>query len=394
MTDRAGTPAPLPFYIQAMVHCYGAAMAAAPPVPFARESALHSPGLNQLDIAEAAARRMRRALDGMDAWRVHPHQRVDSSHDVIWQSGAATLRDYGQDQADAPTVLIVPSLINRAYILDLDTDASFVMALRRGGVRPVLLDWGHPGPDEAEFDLDMFLQARAAPAARFLISQTARPISLLGYCMGGTLSVGLAHDLGFNVARLGLIGTPWSFGTLNGNAAFLRQALMQSGPEAFRSDLLKMGAFFGAIPADLFQLLFALLAPMQAARKFSAFDPDGPAASRFVAVEQWLSDAVAMPPRAAAQLLIDWYMHDQPGARHWAPFHRPVRLDEIMCPSMLITGRRDHIATRDMTAPLAAELSRCTTAEYDTGHVGLVVGRNAHAQAAYRLSTFFREDSV
>ena len=396
MSDRAGTPAPLPFYFQAMLHCYGAAIAAAAPDAFNAETNslayVTQQRLTQLDIAAAAARRMRQTLDGIEAWRAHPHRRSGSTHQIIWQSGSASLLDYGAQNTNAPTVLIIPSLINRAYILDLDTDTSFVMMLRQAVMRRVLLDWGDVGQDEAGFDLDMFLQARAAPAARFLINQTGRPISLLGYCMGGTLAIGLAHDLGFNVNRLGLIGAPWSFATLTGNAAMLRQALMQGGPERFRSEIQKMGAFLGAVPADLFQLLFALLAPMQAARKFSGFAPNGPKAKKFVAVEQWLSDAVDMPAPAAGQLLIDWYHLDQTGAGNWSPFHRPVQLEEIMCPSLLITGSRDHIATAAMTTPLSTGLAHCQTARFDTGHVGLVVGRNAHAETAYRLSTFFLED--
>ena len=44
-------------------------------------------------------------------------------------------------------VLIVPSLINRAYILDLTSRRSFVAHLARAGYRPLLLDWGPPqGP--------------------------------------------------------------------------------------------------------------------------------------------------------------------------------------------------------------------------------------------------------
>ena len=52
------------------------------------------------------------------------------------------------------------------------------------------------------------------------------------------------------------------------------------------------------VPVSLFQFLFTLVNPLQAALKFqklARLDPDGPAARLFVALEDWLADGVAMP---------------------------------------------------------------------------------------------------
>ena len=54
------------------------------------------------------------------------------------------------------------------------------------------------------------------------------------------------------------------------------------------------------MPVSLFQMLFALVNPMQAALKFqklARLDPDGAAARLFVALEDWLADGVPMPAR-------------------------------------------------------------------------------------------------
>ena len=66
---------------------------------------------------------------------------------------------------------------------------------------------------------------------------------------------------------------------------------------------------FGLVPDEVFQQLFALVDPIQAARKFRRFramDQDGEAARHFVALEDWLADGVAMAGPAAEDLLVGW----------------------------------------------------------------------------------------
>src|SRR5260370_500574 len=80
-----------------------------------------------------------------------------------------------------PPVLVVPSLVNRSHILDLLPEASFLRHLVWRGLRPLVVDWGPPGPDERGFDLsDYVLRLEEALAAI-----APGPLAVLGYCMGG-----------------------------------------------------------------------------------------------------------------------------------------------------------------------------------------------------------------
>ncbi len=52
--------------------------------------------------------------------------------------------------APAPVALVVPSLVNRAYMLDLmPRQVVDALSWPAPGCRPLLLDWGEPGPLEA-----------------------------------------------------------------------------------------------------------------------------------------------------------------------------------------------------------------------------------------------------
>jgi polyhydroxyalkanoate synthase len=63
---------------------------------------------------------------------------------VAWREGALRLLDYGRGSA-GPAVLVVPSLINRYYVLDLLPEQSFLRHLAEAGLRPLVVDWGEPG---------------------------------------------------------------------------------------------------------------------------------------------------------------------------------------------------------------------------------------------------------
>ena len=70
-----------------------------------------------------------------------------------WSAGATLLHDYGHggDGAAIP-ILLVPSLINRAYILDLSARRSFARWLSANGFR-LFVDRRAPGAVERGFTL-------------------------------------------------------------------------------------------------------------------------------------------------------------------------------------------------------------------------------------------------
>ena len=111
-------------------------------------------------------------------------------------------------------ILLVPSLINRAYILDLTPARSFARYLRERGLRPYLVDWGAPGADERGFGLDDYIAGRLMPALEAARRDAGRPIALAGYCMGGTMVLPLAARA--EVGSLVLLATPWDFPTADG----------------------------------------------------------------------------------------------------------------------------------------------------------------------------------
>ncbi|MBT3629684.1 MAG: alpha/beta hydrolase, partial [Rhodospirillaceae bacterium] len=108
-------------------------------------------------------RRMADFVGGIECYQQHPYHRrysaAFSAPATLWQDGSSALLDYGPDLAgkEVKTVLFVPSLINRGYILDLARQRSLMRYLAESGVRPLLLDWGAPVDEERNLGLDDYI---------------------------------------------------------------------------------------------------------------------------------------------------------------------------------------------------------------------------------------------
>jgi len=317
----------------------------------------------------AVLRRLWRAdaalLKGLAAYRRHPHQRRLEDPPVLWREGAARLLDYG---GQGPAVLFVPSLVNRAHVLDLDEGASFLRFLRAAGLRPLLLDWGWPGALERRFTLTDHIAGRLERA----LLAAPEGLVLAGYCMGGLLALAAALRQPMRVRALALLATPWDFHADPGAA---RVARLLPGLEP-------MMEATGTVPVDALQAMFALLDPYGVAEKFRALgrlDPASERARRFVALEDWLNDGVPLAAPVAREALAGWYGANTPAAGEWAVAGLVVDPGAWRGPGFLAIPARDRIVPPASAAALARRMPGVRVHEAPAGHIGMVAGQGAEA---------------
>src|SRR3954447_19228371 len=111
--------------------------------------------------------------------------------EVIWTKHKTKLYRYISEK---PTkiktpILLVYALINKPYILDLTKGSSFVEYLVNRGFDVYLLDWGTPGYEDKNMKLDDYIMDYIPRAVRKVLkTSNADEISILGYCMGGTIT--------------------------------------------------------------------------------------------------------------------------------------------------------------------------------------------------------------
>lgn len=306
---------------------------------------------------------------GIAAYRRHPYQRDLADPPVVWREGESRVLDYAAADAAGPVVLFVPSLVNRAYILDLAPGRSLLRFLAAAGVRAALLDWGWPSAAERRFGLDDYIAGRLARAVSDLAVD--RPIVLVGYCMGGLLSLAAALRQPNQIGALGLLATPWDFHAADPDRAEHMVALVR------RLEPLLAG---GTLPVDAIQALFAMQDAAGVAAKYRAFasrDPASAAASMFVAMEDWLADGVPLAAPVARECLGGWYGDNSTARGVWQVAGMAVDPAALRIPTFVAVPGHDRIVPPESARPLARLIAGSTLVEPPTGHVAMVAGRRA-----------------
>lgn len=330
----------------------------------------HDPSALSAAVMEETFRRMQATVDGIDRYQTHGYRRDPTHPPTIWYQGAARLLDYG---GDGPPTLFVPSLVNRAYILDLDEETSLLRQLAREGVaRPLLLDWGSPSAVERDFDVGCYVTGPLSSAIDQAVELAAGPVPIVGYCMGGTLAIAAACHRPERISGLGLLASPWDF---HADLSEPARAFIAAAP-LWRPVLQA----FGEMPVDLIQAFFAALDPNLALRKFQRFaemNPASEAARRFVALEDWLNDGVPLTYRVADECLTGWYGENRTARGEWRVNGTVVDPARIECPAFVAIPANDRIVPPASALGAARALPNATVVEPRAGHIGMVVGSRA-----------------
>lgn len=349
-------------------------------------------------------------IAGIAAYRRHPWHRTLTDPPSLWEEGGSRLLDYGRHARPGggphsagrhpdgthlagahsgeatPAVLFVPSLINRAYVLDLAPKHSMLRWLAGQGVRPLLLDWGWPNAAERQFTLTDYVAGRLERALAAAVRLSGGPVVLAGYCMGGMLAVAAAERRPDLVQALALLATPWDFHAEDADRARQAAACLPLLEPAL--------SVAGTLPIDVLQMLFALLDPWSVARKYRAFsrlDPAAPAATLFVALEDWLNDGVPLAAPVARACLSGWYGENAPARGAWHVAGLPVDPGRLRLPCLVAAPARDRIVPPGSATALAERIPNAVLHVPAAGHVGMVAGSRAEAVLWRPLLAWLRE---
>ncbi len=312
-------------------------------------------------------------------------------HSVVWTENKWRLLRFAPTRPRFKTpVLLVPSLINRWYVLDLGPGRSVIEWLVAQGHDVFCIDWGTPGPEDRFLTWDdiagRYLGRAVRVAARY---GRSGDVHVLGYCLGGTLAVTYVAAFPDRVASLLALAAPIDFD---------HAGLMATWTRTPTFDVGAIFEAFGNIPWPLMQASFNMLKPtLRLTKTVALLDRawDDEFLEGFLATERWGHDNVSFPGACYVRYIEELYRRNRLITGGFTVAGRPSELPAIKCPVLALAFADDHIVPLPSAAPLVDRVASTDKqlVVQRGGHVGAVVSRKAADRLWPVMSEFWAQRS-
>jgi polyhydroxyalkanoate synthase subunit PhaC len=296
--------------------------------------------------------------------------------DVVWTHRNTTLFRYrSHERRHAVPLLLVFALINRPDIFDLQPGNSFVEHLLGEGFDVFLLDWGEPDDADADLGLEAFVLDELHWGVReTLRAAAAEELSILGWCIGGTLAAMYATLERDALRNLILLTTPIDTATSRYGNWVARDSF----------DAATVTDVYPSVPGELIDFANKLLKPVTNhwttyRRLWDDVSAGNDRRSAYQAMARWVADNPRFPGRAFREW-IDWMYKQNALARGRLRLRgRRVDLSRIEANLLVVTAGADHIAPREGTVAILDLVASADVTHFDRpgGHIGLMIGSNA-----------------
>jgi len=285
--------------------------------------------------------------------------------------------------------------MNKSAILDLRPGNSFVEFLLQKGYDVYLLDWGTPGPEDAENGLGDYVLEYMPRAIRKLKSFSgSEQFNLLGWCIGAMLStLYAALRPSDGLKSLVLLTAPLDFTEHD------KISLAKMTEERY-FDVDRVLQAFGNMPAGLIDYGAKMLKPVENfvggyTRLLDNLD-DTRIVDSWHAMNTWVSDAIPLPGAAYREFIVDFYRGNRLVKGTLTVRGEPVDLRQIRANLLNVIGEDDHITPPcqserilEMVCSKDKELLRLPG-----GHIGIMAGSGAAKGAWPRIDAWLSPRSA
>ncbi len=325
-------------------------------------------------------------------------------HSVVWaenkwrllrfspagRSESAPLHSGSAQRRYSTPILLVPSLINRWYVLDLGSGRSLIEWLVAQGHDVFCIDWGTPTAEDRYLTWDDFAGRYIGRAVRHASRYgSTGQVHLLGYCLGGTLTVSYTAAFPQHVRTLLALAAPIDFD---------HAGIMAQWTRVPTFDVAALLEAFGNVPWPLMQASFNMLRPtLRAAKTVALLDRawDDEFLEAFLATEHWGNDNVSFPGACYGRYIEELYRRNKLMTGGFTVSGRPAELSQIKCPTLALAFADDNIVPLPSAAPLIDRIASTDKqlVVQQGGHVGAVVSRKAVTRLWPTMSEFWAKRS-
>ena len=300
--------------------------------------------------------------------------------EVIWTKNKARLYHYlptAEKRFPVP-ILFVYALINRPYVMDLIPGNSLVEYLVNQGFDVYLLDWGIPGDEDEHLTFDHYILDYIFRAVKKMLKHAqAEEFTLLGFCMGGTMSAMYAALFPAKpLKNLILLTTPIDF-----TAHTMGLYGLWTSEQYFNPDLLVEA--LGNVPGEIVDTGNRMAKPVTnyIGTYVTMWDRilENKPMQTWLAMNKWVNDGIPFVGGAFKQWIREFYQQNKLVKGEIKLRGRRVDLKNITCSVLNIVGKRDHICTLPQSEALMSLIGSQDKEFFvlDAGHVGLITGSDA-----------------
>jgi len=309
---------------------------------------------------------------------------------IIPMKGDFDLLHYDSSDVKHKTpILIVGSLINRHYILDLLPKISIVRQFQKIGFDVYATDWRTPRSYDKNMTLENYVEQYIERSIEKVQEITGeKQVTMFGYCWGGIFSLIYSALHPENVKNLILHATPVD---------------MTDAPTPIESWTRKLNVdklvdAFGNIPGSFLNIAFFMRNPVEAILKYPRFFSEPRSwdeINQFISVETWLYDSRPIIGRVFSKIIDDVYKKNLLIQNKMKVGGNLIDLKKITMPFLNIAGQGDDLVPPQSSLPVTSKVGSTDkkSIEFPTGHVGLCVSSKAHAQLWPQVTEWLAERS-
>jgi polyhydroxyalkanoate synthase len=299
-------------------------------------------------------------------------------HDIVFTENKLRLLHYRPltEKACSIPLIMIFALVNRPYILDLKPGKSVVEVLLKKGIDVYLIDWGVPGDEDKNLNLDHYINRYIRQVVKKVknISGSDK-VSIMGYCMGGTMSVMYTSLYPEDVKNLILMTAGIDFKVDGG--------LLNLWGDKPNFDVDKFIEAYGNVPPEFLQTGFLIMKPVQnlVSKYVTLYEnmENEDFIENFVAMEKWVNDNIPVPGEVFKEFIKYCYQENQLVENKLRVNGRVVDLTKIKCSVMNLIAEHDHLvppASSIVFNDLISSKDKDMIV-YPTGHIGLSVSSKA-----------------
>jgi len=345
-------------------------------------------------INEAVKKVLSRNIEGLKSLEGLDLDLGATPKDIIYTRDTLKLYHYRStcDEVYRVPVVLVMSLINRYYIVDLSPGQSLVEYLLQQGFDVYLIDWGVPRNEHKYLNMDHYVGEYIPDCLNQIAEESGeQEYSMLGYCLGGVMAcMHAALNPNKGLKNLGCFATP-----INANG----MSLYKHWADADSFDIDQLVEQLGNVPAVMVDAMLQALRPLQkSAGRMTLLD--NVSNDEFVKAhyrfERWTSDPVPLAGEVGRQLFKHFLRDNKFIHNQFEVGGEKVNLKNIQCPFLHVAAAHDHIvpalASKDIMDMVGSEDKLEIVVK--GGHVSLVAGGNAVYRLWPKLNDWLAQRSV